>query len=267
MIALFASSLLIALSTPSPAARAVQPAAERRAQDPPADEREDVKLMLAELDGHAAARGKEDREAIALIDKLLQLYPDCGPKDRSAIVRGLDKCFKEKRQENEEGARENQLFLAAATALGKMAPESVDALLSWIGHKSHKKDVALQRVLILNAGKTKSDKAVKPLLKLLDDHDAQIQSAAAEALGEFGSAPLATRKEVFEELLKLIMSTKNAMDADPTDPIPKERYDQIAAAIITSLQKLSGHNEHDPQNWQHWWNKNKKEDWDKRQDA
>ncbi len=267
MIAYCASVLLIVVPCPPPAPPASAPPWEWRAQDPPADDRADVEQMLSELEGHASARGKEDREAIAVIDKLLQVYGECGPKDRGAIIKGLDKCFKEKRQENEEGARENQLYLAAATALGKMAPESVDVLLSWVGHKSHRKDLALQRVLILNAGKTKSDKAVKPLLKLLDDHEAQIQSAAAEGLGEYGAAPLSTRKEVFEELLKLIMSVKNAMDADPTDTIPKARYDQIAAAIITSLQKLSGHNEHDPQNWQHWWNKNKKEDWDKRQDA
>lgn len=252
-------ALLLALS-PSPAAAASAPAF--LAQDPPADEREDVKTLLSELDRHATARGKEDTEAVAVIDRLVQTFPECGPKDRASIVKGLDKCFKEKRQENDQGVRQNQLYLAAATALGEMAPESVPVLLSWIGHKSHKKDVALQRLLILRLGKTKDDRGQKPLIKLLDDPDPPIQAAAAEAIGEFDGAPLAERKVLFEELLKLLMGVKSEVDANTTDPIARNRYDTVAAPIVTTLKRLSKHDEHEPEAWQRWWNKNKKEDWD-----
>ena len=143
-----------------------------------------------------------------------------------------------------------------------MAPESVPVLLSWIGHKTHKKDLALQRLLILKLGKTKDERAVKPLIKQLDYFEPQIQAAASEALGEFDGAELKQRKQIFNELLKVIMSAKSNVDADNSDPIARERYDTVAAPIITSLQRLSGHNEHDPQKWQTWWNKNKKADWD-----
>src|SRR5688572_18104246 len=118
MLTLLAS--LIALS-PLPAAAA--PAAALVAQDPPADDREEVKAMLAELEKHASQRGKEDPAAIAVIDRMVPAFEESGPKDREAIVKALDKCFKEKRQEDETGARQNQLYLAAATALGEMAPE------------------------------------------------------------------------------------------------------------------------------------------------
>src|SRR5688572_30086753 len=128
-------------------------------QDPPADNREEVKAMIAELEAHAALRGKEDTEAVAVIDRLVQTFAECGPKDRAAIVKSLDKCFKEKRLEDENGVPDNKLYLAATTALGEMAPESVDVMMSWIGHKTHKKDVALQRLLILKLGKTKQEKA------------------------------------------------------------------------------------------------------------
>ena len=37
---------------------------------------------------------------------------------------------------------------------------------------------------------------------------------------------------------------------------------RIAAPIITSLAKLSKHDERDPDKWQNWWNKNKRADWD-----
>jgi hypothetical protein len=257
MLTLLAS--LIALS-PSPAPAA--PAAALVAQDPPADGREEVKLMLEELDRHASERGKEDTQAIAVIDRLVQTFSECGPKDREAIVKGLDKCFKEKRPEDQDGVRQNQLFLAAATALGEMAPESVPVLLAWIGHKSHKKDEALQRLLILRLGKTKDERAIKPLIKLLDDPDPPIIAAAAEAMGEFDGAALDERKGMFEELLKLLTGAKAAVDADNADPIARQRYDTIGAPIVTSMQRLSKHNEHAPEAWQRWWNKNKKEDWD-----
>lgn len=252
-------ALLFALS-PSPVAAA--PAHAILAQDPPADEREDVQMLIAELDRHAAARGKEDTEAVAVIDRLLSTFPECGPKDRASIVKGLDKCFKEKRQEDEAGLRQNQLYLAAATALGEMAPESVPVLLSWIGHKSHKKDEALQRLLILRLGKTKDERGMKPLVKLLDDPLPPIQAAAAEAIAEYDGRPLAERKVLFEELLKLLMGVKSEIDANTNDPIARNRYDTVAAPIVTTLKRLSKHDEHDPQEWQRWWNKNKKEDWD-----
>jgi HEAT repeat protein len=267
MIALIASTLLLAVPAPAPAVLRAPELSVSRVQEPPEDERADVKELLKQLDKHAGARGKEDREAVAIIDQLVQLFGDCGPKDRAAIVKGMDKCFKEKRQEDENGVRENQLFLAAATALGEMAPESVEVLLDWIGHKTHRKDVALQRLLIQKLGKLHDEKALKPLIKLLDEPDPQIQGAACEALGYYDGAELDERKMIFEELLKLVMTVKNNVDANPTDPIPRQRYDVIAAPIITSLQRLSGHQEHDPQEWQRWWNKNKKEDWDKDKDA
>lgn len=259
--ALFFAALLCGAATPPPTTGA--PPVRSAVQDPPQDDRADVKELLKKLAGHAGARGKEDREAVAVIDQLVQVYGGCGPKDKAAIVKGLDGVFKEKRQVDDNGVRQNQMYLAAATALGEMGPDSVDVLLSWIGNKSHSSDIPLQELLIRKLGKIHDPRGLKPLLKLLDDHEPKIQGAACEALASYDGSALAERKQIFEELLKLLMETKNELDANPTDPIPRQRYDVISAPIITSLQRLSRHQEQDPQEWQHWWNKNKKEDWDK----
>lgn len=231
-------------------------------QDPELpDKREEIEVLIDKLDAHAGARGKEDQEAVAVIDTLLTEFPGCGPKDRAAIVKALDKCFKEKRPE-EEGGRQNGLYMAAATALGKMAPESVPVLLSWIDHKSHRGDLALQRTLILQAGATRDEEAQKDIVKLLKHHEAQIQAAAAEALGNYGEAEQDLRKDLFKELLETLMTVKGQKDSDPNDTIARDRWDVIAAPIITSMKALAGHDENDPQAWQAWWNDNKKEDWD-----
>ena len=57
-------------------------------------------------------------------------------------------------------------------------------------------------------------------------------------------------------------SVSNAKDADLTDRIARERYDVIAAPMITTLQALSGADVRDPNEWRTWWNKNKKKNWD-----
>lgn len=261
----FVLSFLVAVPMASAAralpVRALQPTV--FAQDPPpVDGRTEIKTMLDELAAHADKRGKEDHEAIGVIDKLVQEFPKSGPKDRGAIVKALDKCFTEKRQEDENGVFDNQLYIASATALGEMAPESVPVLLNWIGNKSHRKDVKLQRVLILKLGKSKNEAGRGPLINLLVDKDPNIIAASAEALGEYGACEQKARKATFESLLKVLMEAKGAVDGNAQDTIARERYDIIASPINTTLTRLSAHDEHDPNEWQRWWNKNKKEDWD-----
>lgn len=258
------AALLLALAVSPVAPRALpHEAAIQNPAPTPADGRPEVKTLCEELGAHAGKRGKEDSEAISVIDKLVQEYANSGPKDRAAIVKQLDKCFTEKRQEDKDGVRENKLFIAAATALGEMKPECVPVYLKWIGEKSHKKDIALQRLLILKLGKTKDEAGRKPLINLLNDENAKIQAAAAEALGEFGEASQEVRKATFEALLKLLMSNKGQVDSNVNDLIARERYDTIAAPIATALGRLSGQKDQSPEEYQRWWNKNKKEEWPK----
>ncbi|MDE0915002.1 MAG: hypothetical protein OSB57_07460, partial [Planctomycetota bacterium] len=106
-------------------------------------------------------------------------------------------------------------------------------------------------------------KSVKTLTDLITDRSSTVQGAAAEALGNFVHLKSKDRKEIFEEILKTLTSVRNSVDSDPLDTISRQRYDAIAAPMITTLQDLSGHDERKPSEWRRWWNKNKKKDWDK----
>jgi hypothetical protein len=237
-------------------------------QDPPApvaDKRPEVGTLLDKLKDHGDKAGKEDKDAIAVIDQLNQEFKKSGPKDKQAIVKAIAHCFELRRQEKEGQPPDNQLYLAAAMALGEMGPDSTDSLIAWIGNKNLRKDIAVQHRLILSLGKTKDKKAIKELTMSLENKTPSLISAAAEALGEFNETDLDTRKTVFESLLKTLMSAKGAKDSNLNDTIARERYDVIAAPIITSLGKLSKHDERDPDKWLNWWNKNKKADWDAQQ--
>jgi len=256
---------LLLLAAPAPSLPLVPtPALVLTQDDEKPDKREEVKELLDTFSGHCKKRGAEDLEAIGVVDALLKEFPESGPKDRKAIVSGLGKAFKEKRREDSNGVRDNKLYLAVGVALGEMGPESTAELLSWIQHKTHRKDLALQRVLILSLGKNKDEKkGKKALIDLLVHKDPPVQAATAEALGNYTHLDHKGRKEVFEEILKVLTSVSNAKDSDVNNRIARERYDVIAAPMITTLQDLSGANVREPSAWRTWWNKNKKRNWDK----
>ena len=93
-------------------------------QDPPpqpADKRPEVAELLEKLKAHAGKDGEQDKDAIAVIDQLNQEFRSSGPKDRGAIVKGLSKCFEERRLEKDDAPPQNQLYLAAAAALSQLA--------------------------------------------------------------------------------------------------------------------------------------------------
>ncbi len=226
------------------------------------DKRPEIEELCDQMKAHVGKGGAEDQDAVAVVDKLLQEYKNSGPKDRASIVTALSKNFEAKRRENSEGVRDNRIFRASAVALGQMGSDATKTLTKWIGHKEHKKDIPVQSDLIHALGKTKDKAAVPELVALLENKDAPLVGAAADALGEFSEADLDVRKKGFEGMLKVLMSAKGAKDSNLNDTIARDRYDTIASPIITSLTRLSGHDERDPDEWQRWWNKNKAKNWD-----
>lgn len=226
------------------------------------DKREKIDELCTQFKDLIGKRGDEDTAAVGVMDTLLQEFPVSGPKDRKLIAETIGKAFDEKRKELEDGVFDNKLYIAAAVCLGEMGPESTDILSKWIGHKRHRKDTMLQTQLILSLGKTKDEGAIKTLMDLLKDKSPTIISAASQALGNFSGADQKERKKIVNDLVRILIDAKTAVDDDVTDTIARELYDTIAAPIITTLQELTGHDERAPEEWQRWWNKNKKSDWD-----
>jgi hypothetical protein len=260
---LFALLPTAATTTPAPTLTVTPNSIISAVQDPAPDKRDEVAVMLGQLKSHAGARnGAEDREAIAIMEALVAEFAKSGPKDRKAIVGAVSNTMKQKRKEDKDGKRDNKLFIAAAQALAQMGPESVKPLTSWIGHKAHKKDLLVQRELILALGMTMDEKSIKTLLDLLKNKDATLQAAASEALGQHSGRDQKVRKEIFEEVLKIVTAAHNLVEQDVTNNIARERYDAIKGSMITTLQIMSGESLREPNQFRTWWNKNKKKNWD-----
>ena len=150
-----------------------------------------------------------------------------------------------------------------------MGPESVSTLITWIGHKNLRRDIQLQQQLILALGKTRDKEAIKTLTSNLENKDAPLVAAAAEGLGQFAEAKLDVRKELFSATIKSLMAAKNSKDAEQSGSgatahttIATDRYDVISASLLTTLHKLSKHDESTPELWERWWNKNRQANWD-----
>ena len=250
---------LVPAAPTSPAAAV--PVVVREDEEVP-DKRPEIADMIDQLGDHLKKRGAEDREVVGVVDKLAQEFPQSGPKDKKAIVKALDKVIKTKRKETDEGLPDNRIHVAAATALGTMGPESVKTLDGWIDKKPHEQDLVVQRALILALGKTADEKATDTLIGLLRHDKAEIQAATAEAMANYTGADQKLRKELFKSQLDVMMAVRSIIDQDQANIIERKRWDVISGPIMSTLQALSGHREQDAHRWQHWWNKNKKEDWD-----
>ena len=222
------------------------------------DKRPEIKALIDELDDHVGDRGKKDVEAVVVIEKLAEEFPESGPKDRKAIVKALGKCMKAKRKPTRDGVQDRTLHERTAEALGTMGPESVKTLKQWIDHKSFAKNTPVRVKMVLSLGKTRDEDAVDTLVDLLPNHDAEIQAAAATGLSFFTHLKAKERKAIFKEVLDEITRVKNIIDIDQVDPIKRKRYDVISRPMIRTLQELSGNSEiQDPQKFLSWRNDHK----------
>jgi hypothetical protein len=254
----------LATQASGPSLLAVQRGGEE--EDVVEDKRDVIKELIKEFEGHTKKKGKEDAEAVKVMDKLLAEFAESGPKDRASIVKALEKSLTLKRKDHKDGAKEARVAMAAAVCLGEMAPESVKPLISITSGKKLRGNNDLRRRAIISLGKTEDERAVKPLLSLMSDKMPIIQGAAIEALGQFRDQDQKVRKSIVEDLLKLIMPIKSTVDTDTNDTITREQYDVIGPPTITTMQRLTDQNMRDFVEWQQWWNKNKRKDWDADED-
>lgn len=242
----------------------------------PADGRQEVARLITGLREISSKRGSQALEAQAAIGRLSEEFTASGPKDKAEIVSALARLFGTRpvtRTQDES----DPLLLAAAEALGRMGPQSVAVLTGLAVRQELEGDLRLQRQLLLALGATRDRRALDPLIKRLQDKDAVIVAAAGEALGSFEAAGQPTRKQAFEEILKVLTSTKSSSDRyaqeqgtarepqpSPDGSIQADRYETIRAPLLGALARLSRHEEGDPEAWQRWWNKNKKASWEPR---
>ena len=230
-----------------------------------ADRLPEIKELLELLGKYISRRGKEDVAAIRLMEQLAIQYPKCGPKDRESIAKAIGKCFAQKRKEIAKDQPDNALYLPAATHLGTMGENATKILVKWIEHKSHRDNLVLKRELIMSLGLTKDTGALKCLSDLLQYNDANVIAWAAEAFGQFKGHPQKVRKEIFSDILKVLVTTSEQKE-DANNLEASARWEAIKVPMFRTLGSLSGERNSNAAAWQRWWNKNKRKNWDEKSD-
>ncbi len=251
---MLAHVLSCALFVISPQAPQVSASAVNKLVDPP----QPIPELVDELT-HASRRREDPERAREVVLDLHGRFENAGPRDRRSISKGFEN-FLERCELVEPEWRE--VGLLTVTALGSMGDEGVDVLLDQIDDRRHESDLDLGRRLILTLGRTRHEDGIRPLSRLLNHAEPIVQGAAAEALGEFDKLDQRRRKDVFYALLKTLLDAREKVVRDPFDVVVRERYEVVVGPVTTSLQRLSGHDERDPEQWQRFWNKHKRDDWD-----
>ncbi len=235
-------------------------------QDPaqdeqPADDRPEVKELLERFQDHIGERGRDDDLAVKCIFQLRAEFKLSGPRDRKDIAKALYRAMKVKRKISRQGIRQQDLYFAAAEALGQMAPESVRDLIRLVGDRNHRDDYEVQVRILAALGRTQDERAVKPLLDVLGEYQARLQAGAAGALGNFTNLDQKERKEIFQDLLQMLCEARSDVQSEPGSSTAQDRWSRIASPAQSSMRKLSGADLRGPEEWRRWWNKNKRRDW------
>ena len=149
------------------------------------------------------------------------------------------------------------------------APETVGPLARLLEDKAYRRDVDLRKRVARSLAVVADPDAVLPLTSLVrTDEDAEVVAVAAESLSTYGAAPLKLRKEAVKRLVSVYSTTYNLMlsikpDQKVIASVMKKRWRVYATPVRRALQSLTGQSDLSrPQDWQTWWNKNKKRrDW------
>jgi hypothetical protein len=114
-------------------------------------------------------------------------------------------------------------------------------------------------------GKTKDESMVKFLVEVARrSHEAGLQAAAGEALGNFEDSPVEVRKEIVNNLLiRYGEMDSRSRQIDPADIEAQNMRDRLAVIAgrwNETLRKLTRQNLDQYPEWQEWYNKNKSKD-------
>lgn len=238
------------------------------AQSPPAKgpDKEIAEKVAVLKEVVADKKFTRDAEGLQVIDFLLQkVQGTIEPKDRTIVVKALGDVFTGGKVRPHDKI---ELYVGAAAALGYCGPEGAKVLKAAFQDKRfpEKTDwVPLREQLLKNLGRTKDESMIKFLCnEARRNHEAGLQAAAGEALGNFEDSKEELRKDIVSELLirygelnQLATQIGSSIDAQNA----QDRLSTLKDKWNSTLAKLTKQNFDKFGDWQAWYNKNKSQPW------
>ena len=265
MLKLRPSTILLLLTTAITPALVAQPKPAAAKPDP------EVKAKLDEFKKLIKDRkGAKDDQAIKIIDSVLTNFDKLHPKDKRDFTKALYEPLKNTRVKRKP--MDARLFKTAVVALGQTGTNGSKYLADAFKNKRRFGDKAwrsLRAEMLKSLGKTKDKRYVKFLtdeaLKNIED---TLMAAAGQALGEYADADLKLRQEISKDLIRKFVNiyenaNTNLDSGDLQRKTWEDRYKAVADPWNTALQKLTKQSLRHPNDWQKFYNKNKRKNWDK----
>lgn len=208
-----------------------------------------------------------DGEGLDVITILVKKWQEgLNDKDKKEVVKGIEGAMTKGKLRPADKA---QLYIGAATALGELGKDGAESLQSVFDDKRfpEKEEWVPFRAEVLKAlGKTKDESRIKFLIKVArHHHEAQLEAAAGEALGNFEDCKEEVRKDIVSNLLiRYGEIDSRARQLDPADieaQNMQKRRNVISGKWNETLRRMTGEAFHEYPEWNEWFNKNKNKAW------
>jgi hypothetical protein len=229
--------------------------------------RAEVTRIVTQLDEAVKRDGKEDTRAIEYVELLTAMYTRCAPDEREVIAQQIGRALRDPRKPQGKKGPECRLALASAAALGSMGEFGAKELLPALGLRHFEKNEPLLEETIAELGRTQAKEAIQPLMDMARVCSVYCVRGAARGMAHFAGADGATRKKLFEGLMKPMMSLADEVRSTngPVGYPAKDTFEGARDATYTTLSALSKHTEPlDIDGWQKWWNNDKNARWDEK---
>lgn len=232
----------------------------------PQDARPDIAALLKQFDALLDTHGKEDERASEVVGTLATEFAKCGPRDQSAIAKAAGRALRDPRPRPERKLHEDRLAMAAAKALGHMGDAGAKELVPALELKQFRVNGPLLEVTTEELGRTRAKIAIGPLLDMANTRSVHCMRGAANGIAHFAESDGATRKKLFEGLMKAMVSLSDEAEATdtPSAYVAKEIFEGARDATYATLKGLTDASEPDIDAWRKWWNKNKNSSWERK---
>ncbi|HHI79016.1 MAG TPA: HEAT repeat domain-containing protein [Planctomycetes bacterium] len=239
----------------------------QKVKTPPPKDNPQVAVLEKSLKEIVAdKKGRKDDEGVKILDNFTKLFPKLNKKQQGSLLKATAHVFRARRT-----PQNALLFFAGSETLGHFGKEGAKELAKLVQNKTFRnRDWTPLRVhLIKQLGKAAETSYVKLLLDLaLRDKEDQVRGAAGEALGNYSRKDQKLRKLIVGKLIKEMNAIYNVSRAnlDPTDLLRKvyvDRFKAIQDPWMKTLTKLTTQNFRTPLEWEQWFNKYKRKNWDR----
>ena len=210
-------------------------------------------------------RMRYDAQAVGIIGSLREAHGKGLHKtDERKAVTAMGRVFVRRRD-----VEHTHIYLAAAEFLGDCGDPGARALVKALESKHIKgrEFAELRGEIVVNLGRTRDQKQIKLLLKLIrSSPDNEVLAGAGEALGYYTAAPLKTRRQIVKEILSIYGGhdtkardphvVRGGWPQDFSKQNARETRDAVQPSWNATLSTLTGQDIHDYLAWFQWHKKN-----------